>query len=95
MKLDMLRAIGKPNKVQLEWKPVQRSEKWGLCCSFMQKKNLRSHFHNFYNEQTAKQVLLWLCSEIALIEWKWLQGGESMGDRIGILTLGNVNPKCF
>lgn len=44
MNLDMLRAIGKPNKVQREWKPVQRSEKWGLRGSFKQKKKTQISF---------------------------------------------------
>ena len=40
MKLDRLRAIGKTDKVLLEWKPVQRSAKNGECATQAKEKNL-------------------------------------------------------
>jgi len=53
MKLDRLRAIGKTDKVLLEWKPVQRSAKNGECTTLSSKrKNPSSSV--YCNAQTAK-----------------------------------------
>lgn len=38
MKLDRLRGIGKKDKVLLEWKPVQRSAKNGVCAALSSRK---------------------------------------------------------
>lgn len=71
MKLDRPRAIGRTDQVLLEWKPVQRAaKKWRARYSLtqMKKKNKPwSHFHNYYNGQTAKQATVFLCNEIVLV----------------------------